>query len=162
MKGLSSPPDVFKDNKPHPLHSVLTLARCTRTRSKPRHLKADTALTRMSVLSHANYPRATPPPCPPPQIKVRSLLISKEKSGFSRRCRRPRSHAHLLHRNTPTRRPDAGVGVAAGVRRGKVSKHVPKVTGGRFKVLFEEKKKSRMKENNCDCDQLKVEARFWV
>lgn len=81
-KTLSSPPDVFKDNKPHPLHSVLTLARRTRTRSKPphpRHLKADTALTNMSVLSHANYHRAT---FPPSRIKVGSRLITQEKRGL--------------------------------------------------------------------------------
>lgn len=34
-EALSSLPDVFKDNEPHPLHSVLTLTHSTRTHTKP-------------------------------------------------------------------------------------------------------------------------------
>lgn len=42
-KALSSLSDVFKDNEPHPLHSVLTLTHCTRTHThQVKHLKAYT------------------------------------------------------------------------------------------------------------------------
>ncbi len=56
-KALSSLSDVFKDNEPHPLHSVLTLTHCARTHThQVKHLKARTQCRHTWICpSHVSY-----------------------------------------------------------------------------------------------------------